>query len=348
MVGASTFSISVPYTTRLFRCRTNPACLAHLPGSTPHLLACQSHTHQPQVVRDRQVDCALAELHFKSRATQEALAAVQQHEAMAVLYSRLDQLEDSMTSVQQAAVHAAEMQAAQQSLKATDATYIRCAWEGGCSCKILHCRGLAPCHSCTAVLTLRCASCSREGALHGPSDTPSCYHVTCSQLPCTLWLWFRRHEVSTMRKHAQQLQTSVATHSPLHAVLLKPSPWQAQGVHDEEARPGAAGLCAEEPRRHPRPHRPGEQLVPAGWRMHACLMLTPSSGASTAVTSRASTCHRGAPAARHMLAEWTTQVLLPAAQRGGEGGAAGPHGGRRQGARPHQAARGLLGGSAVL
>lgn len=79
----------------------------------------------PQVVRDRQVDCSLAELYFRGKATQEALASVQQHEAMTVLFSRLDQLEDSMTSVQQAAVHAAEMQVAQQSLRATDTAYIR-------------------------------------------------------------------------------------------------------------------------------------------------------------------------------------------------------------------------------
>ncbi len=75
------------------------------------------------------MDCSLAELYFRGQATQEALASVQQHEAMAVLLSRLDQLEDSMGSVQQAAVHAAEMQAAQQSLKATDTAYIR--WVGG-------------------------------------------------------------------------------------------------------------------------------------------------------------------------------------------------------------------------
>ncbi|PRW58504.1 cell wall anchor [Chlorella sorokiniana] len=78
-----------------------------------------------EVVRDRQVDCSLAELYYRGQATQEALASVQQHEAMAVLYARLDQLEDSMGSVQQAAVHATEMQAAQQSLKATDTAYIR-------------------------------------------------------------------------------------------------------------------------------------------------------------------------------------------------------------------------------
>lgn len=37
---------------------------------------------------------------------------------------RLDQMEDSMALAQQAAVHASEMQAAQQGLKATDAAYI--------------------------------------------------------------------------------------------------------------------------------------------------------------------------------------------------------------------------------
>lgn len=45
-----------------------------------------------QVVRDRQVDCSLAELYFTSRATQEQLAAVQQHEALAALYSRWGRL----------------------------------------------------------------------------------------------------------------------------------------------------------------------------------------------------------------------------------------------------------------
>lgn len=54
----------------------------------------------PQVVRDTQVDCALAELYMASRQTQAAVAGVAQAEAMQSVMLRLNELEDSLTWVQ--------------------------------------------------------------------------------------------------------------------------------------------------------------------------------------------------------------------------------------------------------
>lgn len=45
--------------------------------------------HQQQVTRDAQIDCALAEVYQRSKATEAAVAAVQQHEAVAALFDRL-------------------------------------------------------------------------------------------------------------------------------------------------------------------------------------------------------------------------------------------------------------------
>jgi hypothetical protein len=53
-----------------------------------------------EAVRDTQVDCALAELYHRGKATEKALDAARQTEAMSALYSRLNELEDSLTMVQ--------------------------------------------------------------------------------------------------------------------------------------------------------------------------------------------------------------------------------------------------------
>ena len=54
-----------------------------------------------QVVRDTQIDCALAELYHRGKNTERSLAAVQQAEALQSVFMRLNEMEDHLTLVQQ-------------------------------------------------------------------------------------------------------------------------------------------------------------------------------------------------------------------------------------------------------
>lgn len=54
-----------------------------------------------QVVRDVQVDCALAELYHRGLSTQRQLAEARQGEAMNSVYTRLGEMEDMLSLVQQ-------------------------------------------------------------------------------------------------------------------------------------------------------------------------------------------------------------------------------------------------------
>ena len=78
-----------------------------------------------EVVRDAQVDCALAELHQRGRATDRALDATRDAEAMHAVYDRLNELEDTLTLVQQGAGTSADLKKEQQQLRFTDLNYIR-------------------------------------------------------------------------------------------------------------------------------------------------------------------------------------------------------------------------------
>ncbi|KAL4418996.1 hypothetical protein ABPG77_000861 [Micractinium sp. CCAP 211/92] len=95
-----------------------------------HLLGCLLGTLLAfslvsEVVRDTQVDCALAELYVASRQTQAAVAGVAQAEAMQSVMLRLNELEDSLTWVQVGAARQVELHQEQQKLKMNDVNYIR-------------------------------------------------------------------------------------------------------------------------------------------------------------------------------------------------------------------------------
>ena len=78
-----------------------------------------------EVVRDAQVDCALAELYHRGRATEKAVDAAKQAETMHAVFNRLNELEDTLTLVQQGAASHVELRREQQSLRFTDLNYIR-------------------------------------------------------------------------------------------------------------------------------------------------------------------------------------------------------------------------------
>ncbi len=77
------------------------------------------------MVRDAQVDCALAELHHRGRVTENLVQATRNAEAMHAVYDRLNELEDSLTMVQQGTGVMTELKREQQQLKFTDLNYIR-------------------------------------------------------------------------------------------------------------------------------------------------------------------------------------------------------------------------------
>lgn len=78
-----------------------------------------------EVVRDAQVDCALAELHHRGRATERAVEATRNVEAMQAVYQRLNELEDQLTMAQQGGGTANDLKREQQQLRFTDINYIR-------------------------------------------------------------------------------------------------------------------------------------------------------------------------------------------------------------------------------
>jgi hypothetical protein len=69
------------------------------------LRVCPPPCHPPsptlQVVRDTQIDCALAELYHRGKNTERSVAAVQQAEALQSVFMRLNEMEDHLTLVQQ-------------------------------------------------------------------------------------------------------------------------------------------------------------------------------------------------------------------------------------------------------
>ena len=78
-----------------------------------------------EVVRDAQVDCALAELHHRGRATERAVENARNVEAMQAVYQRLNELEDQLTMAQQGGGSANDLKREQQQLRFTDINYIR-------------------------------------------------------------------------------------------------------------------------------------------------------------------------------------------------------------------------------
>lgn len=78
-----------------------------------------------EVVRDAQVDCALAELYHRGRATEKAVDEARQAEAMQAVFNRLNELEDTLTAVQSGAASHVELRREQQQLRFTDLNYIR-------------------------------------------------------------------------------------------------------------------------------------------------------------------------------------------------------------------------------
>lgn len=78
-----------------------------------------------EVVRDAQVDCALAELHHRGRVTEGLVRENRNAEAMHAVYDRLNELEDTLTMVQQGSGALSELKREQQQLKFTDLNYIR-------------------------------------------------------------------------------------------------------------------------------------------------------------------------------------------------------------------------------
>lgn len=78
-----------------------------------------------EVVRDAQVDCALAELYYRGKATEKAVQDARQTEVMHAVFSRLDELEDALSDAQAGATHHADLRREQQALKHTDLTYVR-------------------------------------------------------------------------------------------------------------------------------------------------------------------------------------------------------------------------------
>jgi hypothetical protein len=78
-----------------------------------------------EVVRDAQVDCALAELYQRGKATERAVDEARQNEVMHAVFSRLNELEDSLSEAQSGASHHAELRREQQALRNTDLNYIR-------------------------------------------------------------------------------------------------------------------------------------------------------------------------------------------------------------------------------
>lgn len=77
------------------------------------------------VVRDVQVDCALAELYHRGLSTQRQLAEARQGEAMNSVYTRLGEMEDMLSLVQQGTHHQVQLAKEQEQLRITDMNYIR-------------------------------------------------------------------------------------------------------------------------------------------------------------------------------------------------------------------------------
>ncbi|KAI3433659.1 hypothetical protein D9Q98_003468 [Chlorella vulgaris] len=78
-----------------------------------------------ETVRSTQVDCAMAELQLRGQALQRGLASVQQHDALHAVVSRLGEMEEQLTMVQQGAAQHMELRQEQEKLRLNDLAYIR-------------------------------------------------------------------------------------------------------------------------------------------------------------------------------------------------------------------------------
>eukprot|EP00887_Chlorella_sp_A99_P005362 scaffold1.g5362.t1 len=76
-------------------------------------------------------DCALAELYQRGKATEAAVAQARQAEALNSVYTRLNEMEDMLTLVQQGAAKHVELRQEQEKLRDIDMTYIRAKVGGG-------------------------------------------------------------------------------------------------------------------------------------------------------------------------------------------------------------------------
>lgn len=71
------------------------------------------------------MDCALAELYHRGKATERAVDAARQAETMHAVFNRLNELEDTLSSVQAGAASQVELRREQQALRFTDLNYVR-------------------------------------------------------------------------------------------------------------------------------------------------------------------------------------------------------------------------------
>ena len=78
-----------------------------------------------EVSRDAQVDCALAELYHKSKASERAIQDSQGYEAMQKVFVALSDMQESIDAVKDDAVNVMELRKEQNNLKFTDINYIR-------------------------------------------------------------------------------------------------------------------------------------------------------------------------------------------------------------------------------
>jgi hypothetical protein len=78
-----------------------------------------------EVSRDAQVDCALAELYHKTKASERAIQESQGHEAMQQVFQAIADMQESIDTVKEDAVNVMELRKEQNNLKFTDINYIR-------------------------------------------------------------------------------------------------------------------------------------------------------------------------------------------------------------------------------
>lgn len=78
-----------------------------------------------EVSRDAQVDCALAELYHKTKASERAIRDSQGYEAMQKVFMALSDMQESIDAVKDDAVNVMELRKEQNNLKFTDINYIR-------------------------------------------------------------------------------------------------------------------------------------------------------------------------------------------------------------------------------
>jgi hypothetical protein len=136
-----------------------PAHQLCLPACLPTTLAAPL-APTLQVVRDTQIDCALAELYHRGKNTERSVAAVQQAEALQSVFMRLNEMEDHLTLVQQVRGRGWEVSVAAASMR-VQGEGRRGRWQGGRQLT----RARLPACPCAASAG-RCQAC---GAAPGPA-----------------------------------------------------------------------------------------------------------------------------------------------------------------------------------